>query len=849
MGASTRTHLDLAVSGMTCVSCAVRIQRQLNKLDKVSATVNYATERASVDFDPERLSADDLIATVAAAGYEASLPAEAVRDSAQGPSKPDEVVILRRRMVGSAILTVPVVVVAMVGAWQFPGWQWVAAVLATPVVFWGGLGFHLGAWSSLRHRTASMDTLVSVGSLAAWGWSMVALLFLGAGDIGTRMTFSLLPRNSGHGNVYFDVATTIVTFILVGRYLEARARRSSGAALEALLHLGAKDVSVLDDNGSEHRVPIEQLEVGDRFVVRPGEKIATDGTVHSGRSAIDRSLLTGESLPVEVGPGDEVAGATVNIGGRLEVVATKVGADTALAQISRLVSDAQNGKAPIQRLADRISAVFVPAVIGMALATLAGWLIAGADATTAFTAAVAVLIIACPCALGLATPTAILVGTGRGAQIGVLIKGPEVLESTQRIDTVVLDKTGTVTTGVMSLLDTSTAEGTTPGEALALVGALESASEHPIARAIAAAAAASGPLAPVQEFLSVEGVGVSGVVENRRVVVGRPAFLAAQGMTLAPDLRSSFEDARSRDHTAIAAGWGSQARAVFTVADTIKPTSREAIEELVGLGLLPVLLTGDNANVARSVADEVGISQVIAEGAPLRQGARRARAPSGGTKRGHGRRWGQRRTRLGPSEPRTRHRHWHRRRDPSQRHHPGLRGPSLGGRRHPIVSPDAAHHQGQPGLGLRLQPAGHPYRRCRAAQPHDRRGDDGFLQRLRRLQQPAPQTVRRRPTHDARKQQESSAGRTISDGRASRSGRRPTSPRRMNMALRTYSVPTISCEHCKRAIEAEVGKLDDVDIVEVDVVEKIVTVQGAARDDVVRSAIEDAGYEVEGSDP
>ena len=616
MGASTRTHLDLAVSGMTCVSCAVRIQRQLNKLDKVSATVNYATERASVDFDPERLSADDLIATVAAAGYEASLPAEAVRDSAQGPSKPDEVVILRRRMVGSAILTVPVVVVAMVGAWQFPGWQWVAAVLATPVVFWGGLGFHLGAWSSLRHRTASMDTLVSVGSLAAWGWSMVALLFLGAGDIGTRMTFSLLPRNSGHGNVYFDVATTIVTFILVGRYLEARARRSSGAALEALLHLGAKDVSVLDDNGSEHRVPIEQLEVGDRFVVRPGEKIATDGTVHSGRSAIDRSLLTGESLPVEVGPGDEVAGATVNIGGRLEVVATKVGADTALAQISRLVSDAQNGKAPIQRLADRISAVFVPAVIGMALATLAGWLIAGADATTAFTAAVAVLIIACPCALGLATPTAILVGTGRGAQIGVLIKGPEVLESTQRIDTVVLDKTGTVTTGVMSLLDTSTAEGTTPGEALALVGALESASEHPIARAIAAAAAASGPLAPVQEFLSVEGVGVSGVVENRRVVAGRPAFLAAQGMTLAPDLRSSFEDARSHDHTAIAAGWGSQARAVFTVADTIKPTSREAIEELVGLGLLPVLLTGDNANAARSVADEVGISQVIAEVLP-----------------------------------------------------------------------------------------------------------------------------------------------------------------------------------------------------------------------------------------
>jgi Cu+-exporting ATPase len=461
-----------------------------------------------------------------------------------------------------------------------------------------------------------MDTLISVGALAAWAWSMVALVFLGAGHIGMHMTFSLLPRHAGTDNVYFDVASTIVTLILVGHYLETKARRSSGAALEALLELGAKDVAVLDATGAERRIPIDQLEVGDRFVVRPGEKVATDGIVVSGQSAVDRSLLSGESLPVEIGPGDEVVGATVNVGGRLVVEANKVGADTALARISRLVSDAQSGKAPIQRLADRISAVFVPVVIGLALVTLVGWLIAGAGAGQAFTAAVAVLIIACPCALGLATPTAILVGTGRGAQIGVLIKGPEVLESTRRIDTIVLDKTGTVTTGNMSLVDTKTATGTASCQALRLVGALEAASEHPIARAVAAGALAAGPLPDVQEFSNVEGVGVSGLVEGHRVVAGRPSLLADRAMLLPDELRNALDEARLLGYTAIVGGWDGQARAVFTVADTIKPTSREAIDQFVGLGLRPVLLTGDNTQTAKSVAALVGITEVIAEVLP-----------------------------------------------------------------------------------------------------------------------------------------------------------------------------------------------------------------------------------------
>jgi Cu+-exporting ATPase len=618
MTPSTQTHVELPVTGMTCVSCAVRIERQLNKLEGVTASVNYATGRASVDLESDRVTPDDLVTAIEATGYEASLPTSSTSpDDPDGEqAQSDEITVLRRRLVVSAILTVPVVALAMVSAWQFAGWQWVAAALATPVVLWGGSDFHRGAWLSLRHRTASMDTLISVGSLVAWAWSMVALVFLGAGHIGMHMTFSLLPRNAGTDNVYFDVASTIVTLILVGRYLETKARRSSGAALEALLELGAKDVAVLDPTGAERRIPIDQLEVGDRFVVRPGEKIATDGTVVSGQSAVDRSLLSGESLPIEVGPGDEVAGATVNVGGRLVVEATKIGADTALAQIARLVSDAQSGKAPIQRLADRISAVFVPVVIGLALVTLVGWLIAGAGAGQAFTAAVAVLIIACPCALGLATPTAILVGTGRGAQIGVLIKGPEVLESTRRVDTIVLDKTGTVTTGNMSLVGTTAAIGTASSQALRRIGALEAASEHPIARAIAAGALAAGPLPDVDEFSNVEGVGVTGVVEGHKVVAGRPSLLADRAMILPDELQVALDEARALGYTAIVGGWDGQARAVFTVADTVKATSREAIEQLVGLGLRPVLLTGDNTKSAETVAAQVGITEVIAEVLP-----------------------------------------------------------------------------------------------------------------------------------------------------------------------------------------------------------------------------------------
>ena len=606
----------LPVAGMTCASCAVRVERSLNRLDGVSASVNYATACAVVDYDAGRTSPFDLIETIATTGYRAALPPEAEAEAGGAMTeRGGGVNRLPRRLAGSLVLTVPVLVLAMVPAWQFSGWRWGAAVLATPVVLWGGRDFHRAAWVNLRHRAATMDTLVSVGSLAAWTWSMVALLS-GAGPTGTHLHASLLPRHAGSGTVYFDVASTIVTLILVGRYLEARAARSSGAALEALGALVADDVAVLDEAGTERRVPVDRLVVGDRFVVRPGENIATDGTVVGGQSAVDRSVLTGESLPVEVGPGDHVAGATVNIGGRLEVRATKVGADTALAQIARLVSDAQSGKAPIQGLADRISAVFVPIVIGLALATLAGWLMAGAGAAPAFTAAVAVLIVACPCALGLATPTAILVGTGRGAQIGVLITGAEVLESTRRADTVVLDKTGTVTTGHMAVVGGTPATGTTSSTALRLIGALEAASEHPVGRAIAGAAASQGPLPDVAEFSSVEGAGVTGVVEGHRVMAGRPSLLAEWGMSLAPELQASLEDAQALGHTAVVGGWDDRARVVFAVADTVKPTSREAIEHLVRLGLSPVLLTGDTTQTAWAVAAQVGITDVIAEASP-----------------------------------------------------------------------------------------------------------------------------------------------------------------------------------------------------------------------------------------
>jgi len=614
---------------MTCASCAARIERRLNRLEGVSATVNYATGRATVDYDPTRAGPEDLVGAVEDAGYGAVLPASTGHgeDDAEG----EQAAGLRRRLVVSALLSAPVVVLAMVPALQFDGWAWVTGVLATPVVWWGGWGFHRAAWVNLRHRTATMDTLISMGSLAAWGWSVVALVFLGAGDPGMRMRMSLTgPSGSGgQGEVYFEVAAAVVTLILLGRYLEARAKRRAGAALQALLTLGAKDVAVLDETG-ERRVPIADLRVGMRFVVRPGEKIATDGVVVEGRSAVDVSLLTGESIPIEVGPGDTVTGATLNLGGRLTVQASRVGADTALAQIARLVVDAQTGKAPVQRLADRISLVFVPVVIGVAATTLVAWLAAGASADQAFTAAVAVLIVACPCALGLATPTAILVGSGRGAQLGVLIKGPEVLESTRRVDTIVLDKTGTVTTGRMALVAVTTAGGVDPTEALRLVGSLEHASEHPVAQAIARAAGDAGPLSPVEGFTNREGLGVEGVVDGQALVAGRPALLADWSVRLPPELSDAIENAEASGRTVVVAGRDGAAMAVFAVADTPKATSAEAVAQLKRLGLSPVLLTGDNERTALAVAAEVGIDTVIADVLPADKAAVIARLQSEG---------------------------------------------------------------------------------------------------------------------------------------------------------------------------------------------------------------------------
>jgi Cu+-exporting ATPase len=519
----------------------------------------------------------------------------------------------------SALLAVPVLAMSMIPALQFDNWQWLSLQLATPVVLWGAWPFHRAAWQNLKHATATMDTLISVGTLAAWLWSLYALFVGDAGINDMRMPFELIPSSGdGANQIYLETAAIVTTFILAGRYFEARAKRRAGAALKALLELGAKDVARLDADGTERRVPIDQLQAGDRFVVRPGEKIATDGVVEEGHSAVDMSMLTGESVPVEVRPGSDVAGATVNAGGRLIVRATRVGSETALAQIAQLVSDAQTGKAPVQRLADRVSGIFVPVVFAIAIGTLAFWLGTGQSASFAFTAAVAVLIIACPCALGLATPTALMVGTGRGAQLGLLIKGPEILESTRRIDTIVLDKTGTVTTGKMALVEVVAADGVERSDALRLAGALENASEHPIAQAIAAAAQADGPLPAVEGFANREGLGVEGVVEGHAVVVGRPSLLnqAHPPIHLPPELDAARRAAEARGQTAIAAGWDGRAAAVFVVADTVKPTSAEAIAELKALGLRPVLLTGDNETTARAVAAEVGIHDVIAEVLP-----------------------------------------------------------------------------------------------------------------------------------------------------------------------------------------------------------------------------------------
>lgn len=645
--------VELEIGGMTCASCAARIEKKLNRMEGVTATVNYATEKARVTVAQDSgVGTADLIATVERTGYTAALPEPPApapdttgpvggegHGRVDGQADGDGLAALRQRLLISLALSVPVVLLAMVPPLQFTNWQWLSLTLAAPVVAYGAWPFHRAAWTNLRHGTATMDTLISMGTLAALGWSVWALFFGTAGMPGMTHPFELtIARTDGSGSIYLEAAAGVTTFILAGRYFEARAKRKAGAALRALLELGAKDVTVLRD-GREVRVPTAALQAGDRFTVRPGEKIATDGKVLEGASAVDASMLTGESVPVEVSPGDTVIGATVNAGGRLVVEATRVGADTQLARMARLVEDAQNGKAAAQRLADKISAVFVPAVIALALGTLGCWLATGAGVVAAFTAAVAVLIIACPCALGLATPTALMVGTGRGAQLGILLKGPEVLESTRRVDTVVLDKTGTVTTGVMTLTGIHLAEGVTEPEVLRLAGALEHASEHPVARAIATRAGAgagagqrTGDGAPgtapaalpapedglptPEEFANVPGLGVRGVVEGHTVLVGREQLLNQASQFLTPELAAAKAAAEAEGRTAVTVGWDGAARAVLVVSDAVKPTSAEAVRRLRALGLTPVLLTGDNRAVATAVAAEVGIDEVIAEVLP-----------------------------------------------------------------------------------------------------------------------------------------------------------------------------------------------------------------------------------------
>ncbi|MFT4127362.1 MAG: heavy metal translocating P-type ATPase, partial [Gordonia sp. (in: high G+C Gram-positive bacteria)] len=604
---------------MTCASCANRIERKLNKLDGVAATVNYATEKARVSV-PEGYDPALLIAEVEKAGYTAALPAPPHPAPAAGEDTDDadpELDSVRQRLIGAIVLTVPVIAMAMIPALQFPNWQWASLTLAAPVITWAAWPFHRAAWLNLKQGTATMDTLISMGTSVALLWSLYALFFGTAGTPGMTHPFEFtIAPSDGAGNIYLEVGAGVTMFILAGRYFEKRSKRQAGAALRALLELGAKEVTVLR-GGGEARIAVDDLRVGDEFVVRPGEKIATDGVIVSGSSAVDASMLTGESVPVEVTPGDTVAGATVNAGGRLVIRATRVGADTQLAQMATLIEDAQTGKAPVQRLADRISGIFVPIVIGIAVITLGAWLGAGFPAAAAVTAAVAVLVVACPCALGLATPTALLVGTGRGAQIGVLIKGPEVLESTRAVDTVVLDKTGTVTTGTMALVDVITEPGVDRTDLLRRAGAVENASEHPIAQAIAAAAATeTGPLPTPEDFANVEGQGVRGVVDGIGVIVGRESLLADLSQHLSDEVAAAKTRLEGEGTTVVAVGWDGRARGVLAVADTVKPTSAEAIGELAALGLTPILLTGDNAVLARQIAAQVGIDEVIAEVLP-----------------------------------------------------------------------------------------------------------------------------------------------------------------------------------------------------------------------------------------
>ncbi|MEV7562881.1 heavy metal translocating P-type ATPase [Streptomyces sp. NPDC089795] len=620
------TAVELSIGGMTCASCAARIEKKLNRMDGVEASVNYATEKARVSYTGD-VQVADLIATVVKTGYTAEEPPpppapEATEDVPGAgdavAEAPDPVLAaLRQRLLVSVALALPVILLAMIPALQFDNWQWLSLTLAAPVVIWGGQPFHKAAWTNARHGAATMDTLVSVGTLAAFTWSLWALFFGHAGMPGMRHGFDLtISRTDGSSAIYLEVAAGVVSFILLGRYLEARSKRKAGAALKALLELGAKDVVVLRA-GQEVRIPVSALAVGDRFVVRPGEKIATDGSVVEGGSAVDASMLTGESVPVDVTVGDSVTGATVNTSGRLVVEATRIGADTQLARMAKMVEDAQNGKAEVQRLADQISGIFVPVVLVLALGTWITWLLITDDPTAAFTAAVAVLIIACPCALGLATPTALMVGTGRGAQLGILIKGPEVLESTRRVDTVVLDKTGTVTIGRMTLAGVFTAPGVDERELLRLAGSLEHASEHPIARAVASGAAERAGSLPVPEsFENVAGLGVQGVVDGHAVLVGRERLLADWSIELPTALAEAKAAAEAAGSTAVLVAWDGAARGVLTVADAVKETSAEAVSRLRALGLTPVLLTGDNQAVAATVAREVGIDEVIAEVLP-----------------------------------------------------------------------------------------------------------------------------------------------------------------------------------------------------------------------------------------
>ena len=602
-------RVELVIGGMTCASCAARIEKKLNRMDGVEASVNYATEKALVN---GAVAAEDLIATVEKMGYTATVPAP---PAAVEETRPEDVEVrsLRTRLLVSLALTVPVVAMSMVQRFQFEYWQWAALALTAPVVVWGALPFHRATWLNARHGAATMDTLISMGTLTAFGWSLYALFLGTAGVPGMEHPFRItIERTGGTGNIYLEVAAGVTTFILAGRYFEARAKSRAGSALRALLSLGVKDVAVLRD-GRQTRVPIGSLVVGDRFVVRPGEKIATDGVVEDGASAVDESMLTGESVPVEVAPGANVVGATVNVGGRLVVRATRVGADTQLAQMARLVEQAQTGKARVQRLADRVSAVFVPVVIVLAFSTLGFWLGTNATSSAAFTAAVAVLIIACPCALGLATPTALLVGTGRGAQLGILIKGPEVLESTRRVDTVVLDKTGTVTTGRMSLVAVTAANGVDQDRLLRYAGALEDASEHPIARAIAdGARERAGELPPVTGFAAREGLGVRGTVDGHEVAAGRVVDGDDWLPALPPVLALAKSGAEAEGKTTVTVAWDGVARGLLVVADTVRPTSADAVRELRALGLTPVMVTGDHEAVARSVAAQVGIDEVVA---------------------------------------------------------------------------------------------------------------------------------------------------------------------------------------------------------------------------------------------